>query len=99
MKKILKKLPSAVQFILLVYLSGMLIFSVFRILLLLLHWNEAKLIPYSIVAQALVMGFRFDAVINGYLLALPTVVLLLFSIFKKEKAMLRFVTGFIFIVY
>ncbi len=100
MKKLLKKLPSPVQYILLVYATGMLIFSVFRTLLLCLHAGELKEIPGSVIIQSLLMGLRFDAVINGYLLAIPAVVFFLMSFFYSRHIWLaKILSVFIVVVY
>src|SRR5689334_13677199 len=99
MNRLLKKLPSPVQYILLVYGTGMLIFSFFRLLLLWLHRDELKEIPSSVIFQSLLMGLRFDAVISGYLLVLPAVVFFLLSFFKKDKSVLNVISVFIVVVY
>jgi len=100
MKRLLKKLPPAVQYILLVYGTGMLLFSFFRLLLLFLHLNEAKEIPATILFQALLMGLRFDAVINGYLLLLPALILFLLSFSKKGNLFpVKLISGFVVVIY
>lgn len=100
MKKLLKKLPSPVQYILLVYLAGMLVFSLFRLLLLSLHLNEVKEIPVPVIFQSLFMGLRFDTVISGYFLALPAVVFFLLTMFKPGMEVpAKFVSIFLVTVY
>ncbi|CAN5370251.1 LTA synthase family protein [soil metagenome] len=100
MKKLLKRLPAPVRYILLVYGSGMLIFLFFRFLLLCLHIEEVKEIPTTIILQSLLMGLRFDAVINGYILLLPAVLFFFFSFFKTKQLLLaKIISAFIVIVY
>ncbi len=100
MNKLLKKLPAPIQFIILVYATGMLVFFSFRILLLFLHTNELKDIPLSVIFQSLLMGLRFDAVINGYLLILPAVIFFLLSLFRVRTAKVSgVISAFIVIVY
>jgi len=100
MKKLLKKLPAPVQFILLTWFAGMVIFSVFRIVLFLLNIDEADLIPGSTVLKAFVMGFRFDAVINGYFLILPAVIFFILSFFKKgSETAAKIISVFLSVVY
>lgn len=100
MKKLLKKLPPGIQYILLVYATGMLVFSIFRLLLLALHTDELKEIPASVIFQSLLMGLRFDAVINGYLLSIPAFILFLFSIARaKGDFPARILSVFIVVVY
>jgi phosphoglycerol transferase MdoB-like AlkP superfamily enzyme len=100
MKKLLRSLPPPVQFIVLIYGTGMLIFSSFRILLLCLHVSEAGDIPASVLLKAFLTGVRFDAVINGYLLALPALILFLFSFFKQPFTFpAKFLSVFVTAVY
>src|SRR5262245_56568731 len=100
MKKLLKKLPAPVQFIILTWLAGMVIFSAFRIVLFLLNRDEAAAIPASTILQAFIMGLRFDAVINGYFLILPSVVFFILSFFKMGmKTTAKIISVFIAVVY
>src|SRR6187431_1017167 len=100
MKKLLKKLPAPVQFILLTWIAGMVIFSAFRIVLFILNKDQADPIPGSTIFQAFVMGLRFDAVINGYFLLLPAVVFFILSFFRKGmKTAARIISVFLTIVY
>jgi phosphoglycerol transferase MdoB-like AlkP superfamily enzyme len=100
MKKLLKRLPAPVQYVLLIYASGMLVFLFFRILLLLLHAEEAAEIPAFILFKSLLMGFRFDAVISGYLLALPAALFFLFSFSGTTKpALVKVISAFVVTVY
>lgn len=84
MKYFFKKLPQHLQFIVLVYLSGMIIFSILRLLLFLLHFNEIKTIPSEYIFQSMVWGFRFDTVINGYFLALPLFLFFISDFFRRR---------------
>ena len=100
MQKLLQKLPAPVRYIIFVYGTGMLIFSAFRILLLSLHTSELKEIPGSVIFQSLLMGLRFDAVINGYLLIAPLFIFFLFSFFKtRPERIAGIISIFIVIVY
>ena len=94
------RLPKPLRFIILVYLCGMLLFSIFRIILVLMHFSEASSAGTGILLQALFMGLRFDAVINGYLLALPLLVFFFFSFSDKyESAPAGMLMVFISVVY
>ncbi len=100
MQKLLQKLPAPVRYIIIVYGTGMLIFSAFRILLLSLHTSELKEIPGIVIFQSLLMGFRFDAVINGYLLIAPLFIFFLFSFFNtRTERIAGIISAFIVIVY
>ncbi len=88
------------QFIVLIYGSGMIVFSLLRILLFIFHFNEIKTIPSRYVLQAFVLGIRFDAVISGYFLAIPLVLFFLFSFFKRRIIFLeKIIFAFIFLIY
>lgn len=100
MKQLLKRLPSSVQFILLTYGSGVIVFTFFRILLLCIHFEEATVIPEAVMLRSLVMGLRFDAVINGYLLVLPAFILGVMSFARAgERKAVSVISVFIIIVY
>lgn len=100
MKKLLKKLPAPVQFILLTWLTGMVIFSAFRIVLFLLNRDEASSIPASTILEAFLMGLRFDAVINGYFLILPAFIFFILSFFQRgNKTAAKVISVFLSIVY
>lgn len=100
MKKLLKKFPEPVQYIILIYGAGMLIFSAFRVLLLSLHADELKEIPANVIFQSLLMGWRFDAVINGYLLILPAFIFFILTFFKSwSNKVAGVISVFIVIVY
>jgi hypothetical protein len=78
----------------------MVIFSAFRIVLFLLNRDEAVAIPASTILQAFLMGLRFDAVINGYFLILPSVIFFILSFFKVGmKSAARVISVFIAVVY
>jgi len=100
MKKLLKKLPAPAQFIVLCWLTGMAIFSAFRIVLFILNYDEAASIPGSVILQSFLMGLRFDAVINGYFLVLPAFIFFILSFFKKgTQTAAKIISVFIVIVY
>lgn len=90
------------QFILLIYITGLLFFTGFRVLLLLAEISQLSILPDKtwLLLQSFAIGFRFDTVISGYILALPLVLLAFASIFRWENKMLyRFITGFIILLY
>ncbi len=84
MKSWFKKIPQQLQFIALVYFTGMIFFSILRIVLFLLHFNEIRTIPVTYIFQSFVWGIRFDAVISGYFLALPLVLFFLLHFFRRR---------------
>lgn len=73
------KVPFSLRYIWFVYVAGLVFFTLFRTALYLQHAAETIGIPHraSTVLYAFFMGFRFDTVISGYLLALPLLLLLI----------------------
>src|SRR5260221_4850749 len=86
--------PRPIVFLLLSYLSGALIFFLFRIILIALNAEAAGEIPAGEILYAQFMGFRFDTVISGYILALPLVLFLLSGIIPATK---KRITAFSFV--
>ena len=96
------KLPFHIQYILLIYLCGIIFFSLFRIILFFTELNQIEVIenPTAIFLQAFFMGWRFDTVISGYILFFPLFFLSIFSFFKlNKKIILSVITYFIFVLY
>lgn len=73
-------LPKHLAYLTGVYLSGLLIFTLFRIILLLQEFHQLHFLPTGqgalLVLKAFLMGLRFDTVVSGYLLTLPFLLLL-----------------------
>ncbi len=78
------RLPISIRFIFSIYAAGMLHYMLFRVVLVLTNLKAVNEIPgkWVIMAQSMLMGMRFDATINGYILALPSLILLLVNAFK-----------------
>ena len=96
------KLPFHIQYILLIYICGIMFFSLFRIILFFTELNQIEVIenPTTIFLQAFFMGWRFDTVISGYILFFPLFFLSIFSFFKlNKKIILSVITYFIFVLY
>jgi len=68
-----------------VYAAGILGFGLFRLVLLVANWQRLTDLPGTgrtgLILRALLMGFRFDTVVSGYILALPVLIfwILLFT--------------------
>ena len=95
------KIPVYIKFILSHYVLSVLFLFVFRLLLFftytLVHatkvsdGNEAYLF-----GKAFLIGLQFDTVIMGYILALPLLILTIFSFFGKVDKLLKPITYFIY---
>lgn len=79
--------------ILKLHLLSLAIFFVFRLILLFSnteHWSGFS----TELLQAFIMGMRFDTVINGYILALPTLVLMTMYVVGKNSKIVQKVLYF-----
>ncbi|MCX8011125.1 MAG: sulfatase-like hydrolase/transferase, partial [Ignavibacteria bacterium] len=76
-----------VQFLLSVYIVGVLFFLSFRVLLLLTELSQLENLPdkFSLLANSFLMGLRFDTVISCYILLLPLIVLSITSTIRYEN--------------
>jgi len=85
-KKIFDRIPREALYIATVYLTGMVCFTLCRLILL---WRNFALLDLGVdnsvewIWRALLMGVRFDNVISGYLLSLPVLLLLAGQIFPR----------------
>jgi len=70
-------------------LFGILVFTIGRLALFATQWERYLDLPegerIGLMAKSFFMGWRFDTVISGYLLAVPLVLLSLLALFKIEK--------------
>lgn len=81
-----KFIPTHIRFIFFHYVLGLLFFFAFRLILLVQQVDVFNVDPNNIplLKQALKIGLQFDSVIMGYILAVPFLLLSLFS-FTKWK--------------
>ncbi|RMH81453.1 MAG: alkaline phosphatase family protein [Calditrichaeota bacterium] len=95
-----KIVPAYFRFLVLVYGTGIALFTVPRIILLWQNSAQTAAIPTSVLLKALWMGFRFDTVVSGYLLAVPFVVLALIEFFdRRSRWPARIVAGYLSFAY
>ena len=97
-------LPKHLAYLTGVYLSGLLIFTLFRIILLVQEFHQLHFLPTGqgalLVLRAFLMGLRFDTVVSGYLLTLPFLLLLSDALGGWNNRLLyRVVTWLIIICY
>lgn len=96
------RLPVSIRYIISIYLVGMVFFTLFRFGLVFTNTGAINEIPgkWGIMAQSMFMGVRFDTVISGYILALPSVILILLDAFKRlSRRVLLITTIFASILY
>ncbi len=97
-----QRIPTAIKYLLHVFVTGILFFTIFRIVLNLTNLKSLEAIPHAgkFIVQSMWMGFRFDTVISGYILALPAVVLVFAELFKVlGRRLLLFFHWFVAILY
>ncbi|MDD4576458.1 MAG: sulfatase-like hydrolase/transferase [Bacteroidales bacterium] len=92
MKKWVKKIndfiPHHLKVIFKIYASGIILFTILRLILFFATLNQLPSIQENnvwIMMQAFFMGWRFDTVISGYILMLPIVILSVGELFRKHR--------------
>jgi len=95
MNYFLKNYPS-LQLILKTYGLVLSIFFLFRFILFLTEIDRVNFdeVPLNTVLRSFFMGLRFDTVITGYLMLLPTLALIVSSFFKTQAAIINKVLFF-----
>lgn len=81
----MKKIPVFVKITVKLYLLLIAIYTAFRVALLLLNLDRVGTTTFSEVVRAFVMGVRFDIVTIGFIIAIPTIILILFSFFGRKS--------------
>ena len=79
-----------VRTLLKLYLVALIIFTIFRLILLGIHFEEASH-AISLIPQALLMGLRFDMVILAYIFALPMLVAVVGESYSGKNASKAFI--------
>ncbi len=94
----MKAFFSNVRFIFQVYLSGLFVFFLFRLVLLISQWDQvADLSGRSgLLIRSFLMGLRFDNVISCYIITLPLLIALIITIAGKQSFGLRKVFAIFF---
>lgn len=87
------------------YISGIVVFTLFRLILFVSEYDRYTNLPedrLSLAFKSFVMGWRFDTVISAYLLLLPFVLLALSSLInwhsKKFHRSISILTGVLFTI-
>lgn len=72
------KIPPQISFILLVFLSGMLLTGIFRVILLIINTDQISNVPFKYVVYAMInRGGIFDMAVNSYILLIPFILIFL----------------------
>ncbi len=81
----MKRIPVFFTITLKLYLLLIAIYTAFRIALLLLNLDRLGETTTWEMIQAFIMGVRFDVVTIGFVIAIPTIILTVFSFFGKKS--------------
>ena len=81
----MKKTPVFVKITVKLYLLLIAIYTAFRVALLLLNLDRLGETTLWEITQAFIMGVRFDIVTIGFVIAIPTIILTVFSFFGKKS--------------
>lgn len=84
-----KKIPVNVKIVFKLYLLSIAIFFAFRMALFLLNLDKLGEATFGEIIQAFIMGIRFDCVVTGYVIALPAIVLSVFTFIGKPSETLN----------
>ena len=92
----------SIRFILKIYLLALSVFSVFRIMLFLSEFDriDEKEVAILTIIKSFLMGVRFDIVISGYILILPTLIFLTLELIGfRSKSIKQFFFYWIYILF
>jgi len=102
-RNFLEFFPKHIKYLVLIYLAGLIFFTAFRLLLLFTETDKLSDISsgkFILLMKTFYMGFRFDTVVSGYMLLLPTVFLsILSALFFDKKIVYRITNIYFIIVY
>ena len=89
--KEMKRIPVFVTITFKLYVLLIAIYTAFRIALLLLNLDRVGSTTTWEVIQAFIMGVRFDIVTIGFVIAIPTIILTIFSFFGKKSRLFELI--------
>ena len=87
----MKRIPVFVKITFKLYLLLVVIYTAFRVALLLLNLDRVGSTTTWEVTQAFIMGVRFDIVTIGFVIAIPTIILTIFSFFGKKSRLFELI--------
>ena len=87
----MKRIPVFVTITFKLYVLLIAIYTAFRIALLLLNLDRVGSTTTWEVIQAFIMGVRFDIVTIGFVIAIPTIILTIFSFFGKKSRLFELI--------
>jgi len=84
-----------------IYIVSISIFFAFRLILFITEFDRLNLTSETIIntLQALVMGVRFDIVITGYIIFLPSLVIIISSILNKKNRLVNNIIFYFLLIF
>ncbi len=94
------KIPTQITFLVLVFLSGMMLFAIFRLVLLLQYFEQTTNVPNSYIIFAFLnRGSLFDMSVNSYILTLPFLFLFLGYFIPSTSKIFNYLSIFLLFVF
>ncbi|OFY86111.1 MAG: hypothetical protein A3F72_06570 [Bacteroidetes bacterium RIFCSPLOWO2_12_FULL_35_15] len=100
MKNIFRNIPLEIRYLLKIYFSGILVFTLFRVILVITQWQQAASVSKRLLAEGFLMGLRFDTVVSCYLLSVPAILIIIRKFLKKRsELLLHFSNAYVISLY
>lgn len=97
------RIPAQIKLIFKIYLTGIVLFTLLRLGLFILSYQQLSIISegkFTLILKAFFMGWRFDTVISSYLLAIPLLVLTIAEGWKSSKKIIsQFTKWYLYLLY
>jgi phosphoglycerol transferase MdoB-like AlkP superfamily enzyme len=99
-KKIQSLVPLQFQYILGVYIIGILLFTIFRLIIFIMHCLVSSSdVTFYLTSNAFIMGLRFDTTVSCYFLVLLILGMIIGSLFNINKKYYYLTFHYIIIVF
>lgn len=85
-KRLWAKLPAGLKYLLKTYLLAIAVFTAFRTVLLFVGLKQLAGVPAEDIMMAYANGWRFDTSVVGYLLAIPTILVIAVEMSRLKHA-------------
>ena len=92
-------IPLQLRYIIKIYLSGIAVFTIFRILLIIIQHEQLNGVSWSLIMQAMIMGWRYDTVVSFYILAFPVLLVIINLLANKNFIFLNRINTIFTIIF
>ncbi|MBI5403097.1 MAG: sulfatase-like hydrolase/transferase [Ignavibacteriae bacterium] len=94
------KIPPQISFLVLVFISGMLLTGIFRVILLLMNTDQTQSVPFGTLVFAVInRGGLFDAAVNSYILLLPFAFIFLGYFIRPARKIFNYTAIFLLFIF